>query len=181
MRRLILTAALAVLAAPALAQEASASPAPASDTVPVVVPAKSAEELAIEAQAVAFRTAMVAMQDELVKTTTSEEADAIVTRYQPQAEALADRIDAFLIAHANQPENEANRQQLMMEATNAVARVRTLPTVVRLAVDRAVANGKVRAAPATGSGADAETTTDQAPSQPSEPGQTEPAPTDPAA
>lgn len=157
MRRLILTAVLAVLASPVMAQEASAAPAPASDAVPVVVPAKSAEELAIEGQAVAFRTAMVAMQEELVKTTTPEEADAIVARYQPQAEALADRIDAFLIAHANQPENEANRQKLLTDGADAVTRVRSLPTFIRLAVDQAIANGKAQAAAAPAEDAPAET------------------------
>lgn len=177
MRRLILTAALAVVGAPALAQQASAASAPAADTVPVVVPTKSAEELAIEAQAVAFRTAMVAMQEELVKTSTPEEADAIVARYQPQAEALADRIDAFLIAHANQPENEANRQQLLTDATNAVARVRSLPTFIRLAIDQAIANGKAQAEAAAAAAPSADVPAEPA-APPAEPAP--PAPADPA-
>ena len=145
MRRLILTAALAVLAAPALAQQASAAPA---DPQAAAAPTKSAEELAIEAQAKEFSDAMVRMQNELVKTTTAEEADAVVAGYQPMAEALADRIDAFLTAHANQPENEANRQELLTQATNAVSRVRGLPAFIRSAVDQAIANGKAQAAAA---------------------------------
>lgn len=168
MRRLILTAVLAVLAAPALAQEAAAAPATPEAAVAL---AKSAEELAIEAQAKEFSDAMVRMQDELVKTTTPEEADAIVAGYQPMAEALADRINAFLIAHANQPENEINRQDLLTQANNAVSRVRSLPAFIRSAVDQAVANGKARDAAA------AAVESAPAPSEgaPAQPGPAEPA------
>ena len=159
MRRLILTAALAALAAPALAQEASAAPAPAPalDAVPVVIPAKSAEELAIEGQAVAFSAAMRTMQDELVKTTTLQEADAVVAKYQPQADALADRMSAFLLANADRPENAAEREELLTEAARGVRFVRELPAFIRSAVDQAVARGNaIAAAQAAGPAAPAE-------------------------
>lgn len=141
MRRLILTAALAVLAAPALAQDASAA---AATPETAAAPAKSAEELAIEAQAKEFSDAMVRMQDELVNTTTPEEADAVTARYRPDADALADRMSAFLIAHANQPENEASRQELLAQATIAVQRVRELPAFIRSAIEQARAQAIAR-------------------------------------
>lgn len=159
MRRLILTAALAVLASPALAQEA-----PAAAETPVVAPTKSAEEVAIEAEAVAFRTAMTAMQEELVKTTTPEEGDAIVARYQPQAEALADRMNAFLLANAEKPENAANRDELLSKAAQGVDFVRRMPAFIRVAVDEAVARGRA-----------------EPPAPPAEPASPAPAPTDPSA
>ncbi len=158
MRRLILTAALAVLAAPALAQEApvpaSAAPEAAAPEAP---PVKSAEELAIETEAVAFSAAMRTMQDELVKTTTPQEADAVVAKYQPQADVLADRMSAFLLANADRPENAAEREELLTEAARGVRFVRELPAFIRSAVDQAVARGNaIAAAEAAGQTAPAE-------------------------
>lgn len=178
MRRLILTAVLAVLAAPALAQEAAASPATPETTTAL---AKSAEELAIEASARDFSDAMVRMQNELVKTTTPEEADAVVAGYQPMAEALADRMNAFLTAHANQPENQATRQDLLAQASAATARVRGLPQFIRLAVEQAIERGNAQAAAAAEAAADADETVEQAPPATNEPAQPEPAPADPSA
>ena len=147
MRRLVLTAALAVLASPALAQEAPAAPAAPEAVAPETAPsAKSAEELAIEAEAAAFSAAMKAMQDELVKTTTPQEADAVVVKYQPQADALADRMSAFLLANADRPENAAEREELLTEAARGVRFVRELPAFIRSAVDQAVARGNAQAA-----------------------------------
>lgn len=156
MRRLILTAALAALAAPALAQE---TPAPAAPAAPEAAApeAKSAEELAIETEAVAFSAAMRTMQDELVKTTTPQEADAVVAKYQPQADALADRMSVFLLAHADRPENAAKREELLTEAARGVRFVRELPAFIRSAVDQAVARGNaIAAAEAAGQAAPAE-------------------------
>ena len=158
MRRLILTAALAVLAAPALAQEApvpaSAAPEAAAPEAP---PVKSAEELAIETEAVAFSAAMRTMQAELVKTTTPQEADAVVAKYQPQADVLADRVGALLPANAGRPENAAEREELLAEAARGVGFVRELPAFIRSAVDQAVARGNaIAAAEAAGQTAPAE-------------------------
>lgn len=164
MRRLILTAALAVLASPALAQEASAAPATPETAA---APAKSAEELAIEAQAKEFSDAMVRMQNELVNTTAPEEADAITARYQPDADALADRMNVFLIAHANQPENEASRQDLLAQATLAVRRVRELPGFIRSAIDQARAQAIARGQAAAAAG--------ETPTEPAETGSATPA------
>jgi len=149
MRRLILTAAFAVLTSPALAQETPASPAPAAAQAAASetpAPATSAEELAIETEAAAFSAAMKVMQDELVKTTTREEADAVVAKYQPQADALADRMSAFLLANADRPENAAEREELLTEAARGVRFVRELPAFIRSAIDQAVARGNALAA-----------------------------------
>ncbi len=176
MRRLILTAALAVLASPVLAQETPAPAAPAAPeaAAPEAPPVKSAEELAIETEAVAFSAAMRTMQDELVKTTTPQEADAVVAKYQPQADVLADRMSAFLLANADRPENAAEREELLTEAARGVRFVRELPAFIRSAVDQAVARGNaIAAAQAAGQAAPAE----PAPAPEAAP---EPAPADPS-
>lgn len=146
MRRLILTAAFAVLTSPALAQETPAPAAPEASAPETPAPAKSAEEQAIEDEAAAFSAAMRVMQDELVKTTTQEEADAVVAKYQPQADALADRMSAFLLANADRPENADKREELLTEAARGVRFVRELPAFIRSAVDQAVARGNALAA-----------------------------------
>lgn len=177
MRRLILTAALAVLASPVLAQETPAPAAPAAPeaAAPEAPPVKSAEELAIETEAVAFSAAMRTMQDELVKTTTPQEADAVVAKYQPQADVLADRMSAFLLANADRPENAAEREELLTEAARGVRFVRELPAFIRSAVDQAVARGNaIAAAQAAGQAAPAE----PAPAPEAAP---EPTPADPSA
>lgn len=180
MRRLILTAALAVLASPVLAQETPAPAAPAAPAAPEAAapeapPVKSAEELAIETEAVAFSAAMRTMQDELVKTTTPQEADAVVAKYQPQADVLADRMSAFLLANADRPENAAEREELLTEAARGVRFVRELPAFIRSAVDQAVARGNaIAAAQAAGQAAPAE----PAPAPEAAP---EPTPADPSA
>ncbi len=93
-----------LIVAPARAQE---TPAPAEAATPA---AKSEEERAIEAEAAAFSQSMVEMQEQLVTISRPEEADAIVARYKPAADSLADKIDAFLTANANLPENAARRE-----------------------------------------------------------------------
>lgn len=168
MRRLILTAALAVLATPALAQETPAPAAPVAPeaAAPEAPAAKSAEELAIEVEAAAFSAAMKAMQDELVKTTTPQEADAVVAKYQPQADALADRMSAFLLANADRPENAAEREGLLTEAARGVRFVRELPAFIRTAVDQAIARGNARAAAQAAAEAAAEAASEATPAEP---------------
>ena len=148
MRRLILTAVLAVLASPVLAQEASPTAETPAAPDAVAAPAKSTEELAIEAEAKAFSEALVKMQQELVVITTPEEGDAVVARYQPQADALADHMSVYLLAYADRPENAAEREALLSDAAKAVASVRGFPAFIRSAVDQAVARGNARAAAA---------------------------------
>ena len=112
MKRLILTAALAVLAAPALAQDASAA---AATPETAAAPAKSAEELAIEAQAKEFSDAMVRMQDELAV----KYARLIYNGFwfSPEREMLQAAID-----HSQQRVNGTVRVKLYKGNANVIGR-----------------------------------------------------------
>ncbi|GLS02115.1 hypothetical protein GCM10007859_21360 [Brevundimonas denitrificans] len=113
----IALAAAAVLAfsAPAFAQDA-----PTAD--PAVAAAAQAEA-AFEAKAQAFQQAMVAMQGEMQTALTAAGADqaranadmdAIAARYQPQAEAFANELDAFITSQlpVMPPEGQAQMAQM---------------------------------------------------------------------
>ena len=113
----IALAAAAVLAfsAPAFAQDA-----PTAD--PAVTAAAQAEA-AFEAKAQAFQQTMVAMQGEMQTALTAAGADqaranadmdAIAARYQPQAEAFANELDAFITSQlpVMPPEGQAQMAQM---------------------------------------------------------------------
>ena len=114
--RLILAASAAlVLAAPALAQEAPAAPAaaPAED---------AAAEAAFEARAEAFEARMEAMGGEMEAAVAaaggdqarlSSDLDVIVARYQPDADAFAEELNAFIASRIGSMPPEAQAQMAM--------------------------------------------------------------------
>lgn len=116
--RLILaaTAALA-LATPAFAQTA---PAPAA---PAAAPSSSPAEAAIEAKGEAFEAKMDAMRAEMQTAVTaaagdqaklSTDLDAIVARYQPDADTFAAELSAFLASQAPLMAEEQRAQMAQM-------------------------------------------------------------------
>ncbi|MDP1914404.1 hypothetical protein [Brevundimonas sp.] len=113
----IALAAAAVLAfsAPAFAQEAPAADPAAAAAAPA--------EAAFEARAQAFQQAMVTMQGEMQTALTAAGADqaratadmdAIAVRYQPQADAFANELDAFITSQlpVMPPEEQAQMAQM---------------------------------------------------------------------
>ncbi|QBX37042.1 translation initiation factor IF-2 [Brevundimonas sp. S30B] len=126
------TAALALMAAPALAQEApAAQPAPAQAAPAAPSPA----EAAIQAEAEKFEAGVEQMQAELVALRTAAGADAakyqadsqpVVARYQPQADAFADALTAFAADPASGVPAEAQAQ-----IAQGVAQIRSVPTMMR--------------------------------------------------
>lgn len=113
--RIALAAAALAFAAPAFAQEA-----PAAD--PAAAAAAEAEA-AFEARAEAFQQAMGTMQGEMQTALraagadharASVDLDAIAARYQPQAEAFAAELDAFVTSQLSVMPPEAQAQMAQM-------------------------------------------------------------------
>ena len=144
-RAFALAAALmAFVPAAALAQEtlapSTAAPAPT--------------EAEFEATAQAFGQRIEAMQAEMSTTITNTEGDptrrdaeldAIEARYQPEAEAFAAALQAFLNGQAAQVP-EAQRAEMQAGIAAALPRIRGITREVRATLEAAVA-----AAPAAGS------------------------------
>lgn len=144
MNRLTLAAAaaaLAVCAAPALAQEA----APAA---PAAAPVLSPEEAAFQAKGEAFQAEAARMGAELEAlmddasldaATKQSRADAVLDRYEPKFAAFADDYAAFLRLMADKPENAEERDQILAAADAAPAQLRAVPGQVRAAIAAALA------------------------------------------
>ena len=124
------TAALALMAAPALAQEAPAAP-----PAPAAAPAPSAAQAAVEAEAQKFEAGVEQMQGELIALRTAAGADtakyqadsqAVLARYQPQADAFADALAAFAADPASGVPAEAQAQ-----IAQGVTQIRSVPTMMR--------------------------------------------------
>ncbi len=112
--------ALAAAAVLALATPVFAQDAPAADPAAT---ASSQEEAAFEAKAEAFQQAMGTMQGEMQTALTAAGADqvkanadldAIAARYQPQADAFADELDAFIASQLPIMPPEAQAQMVQM-------------------------------------------------------------------
>lgn len=123
------SAALVLMGAPALAQEAPAAPpaAPAQ--------AQSPAQAAVETEGRKFEADIEQMQQELVALRIAAGADTaryqaesepIVARHQPQADAFADALAAFAADPASGVPAEAQAQ-----VAEGVAQIRTLPAMVR--------------------------------------------------
>jgi hypothetical protein len=144
--RLLLAASAALaLAAPALAQEAPAAP-PAAAT-------GADAEAAFEARAEAFGARMEAMGAEMQTAVTDAAGDrvragaaldVVVARYQPEADAFADELVAFIASQmANAPEEQ--RVQMTMLGPVIATEVKGAPGKAR---DEALAAMDAAAAPA---------------------------------
>lgn len=151
----IMPAAVAYLAmltaAPAFARQAEPSPAAAPPTAespaePTTPPApKSAEELAVEAQARDLSQAMRRMQDELVAAYPGGDVEAIVAPYRAQADALAGQVETLLTARAAAAATPEERAALEAERDANGPKIRAMPDTIARTVMHALANR--RAAP----------------------------------
>ncbi len=127
------TAALAI-AAPAFAQTA---PAPAA---PPAAEAVDPAEAALEAKGEAFGQSMQAMAGEMQSAITAAAGDqtrgnaaldAIVARYQPQADSLAADVQTFLDAKMASSTDEQEKASLASAGPAAVAQIKGVPAMVR--------------------------------------------------
>lgn len=141
MTPLAATAAL-MLAAPVMAQDAPVAP-PVIAAAPAPEPAKSAEELALEADAAVFQTtmqtmsadignAMVAAAGDAAKATA--DVDVVLARYEPQIEAFAVKVETFLAAQAAASTVEAEKTALAAASAQASLGLRSIPAQVRASV-----------------------------------------------
>jgi hypothetical protein len=141
--RLILAAAAALaIAGPVLAQEAPAA-------APVAAASDAAED-ALQAKAGVFQGRMETMAHEMQAALTAAagdqakadaDLDALVARYQPEADAFAEEVKAFADAQVASGEATADEAAGMAQAVTVI---RTVPSMVRTQVQQAAA-----AAPAT--------------------------------
>lgn len=158
MRFLIPLAVAAAVAAPAFAQDAA--PAPQAPSQPAAAEAaQSPEEAALEAKAEAFEAHMDQMTSEIDAimddqskdaATASTEANAVLDRYAPGMTEFADEVEAFVKAEAEKPEHAAQKDQMLMAATQAGQSIRAIPEQVRAGIQQAIAaRAAAPTAPAT--------------------------------
>jgi len=138
----IILAASAVLAfaAPAVAQEAPAAPPAAEAADPA--------EAALEAKGEAFGERMQLMAGEMQAAITAADGDsaragaaldAIQAQYQPEADAFADELKAFLEAQAANAPTEEERAQAAAGISAAIPVIKGVPAMVRGQVEQAAA------------------------------------------
>ena len=161
MRFLIPLAVAAAVAAPAFAQDAAPAQAPsqAPSQSAAAASAQSPEEAALEAKAEAFEARMDQMTSEIDAimddqskdaATASAEANAVVDRYAPGMAEFADEVEAFVKAEAEKPEHAAQKDQMLMAATQAGQSIRAIPDQVRAGIQQAIAaRAAAPTAPAT--------------------------------
>lgn len=145
-RMILAASAVLAFAAPAFGQQAPAAP-PAAE-------APSAEQVAFEAKGEAFGARMQTMGSEMQTALTaagSDQAkaradlDAIVARYQPEADAFAAEFETFFASQmATVPEEQ--RTAMAGMAPQISATIKGAPAMVRSQVEQAAA---APAAPAT--------------------------------
>lgn len=147
-RTALAAAALLALALPAAAQEAPAPPPAAPAELSAEAEAAIAEaEAAFEAKGEAFGAVMEAMFEEM-QTAVSDadgdrakaeaDLDAIVARYQPQADAFADELDAFLAAQLPLMPEEARAEMTRMSPTIR-SQIIAAPSTVKAGILQAAA------------------------------------------
>lgn len=135
--RLILAAVAALaLASPALAQTAAAPQAPAaSAATPAPAPAPALGEADVEAAGEAFEADMQKLAEEIDAVVTaagddkakaSAEADVLVARHQPAADAFADTLNGFIQSMASVIPAEE-----MAVIPEAIAKIRNAPADIK--------------------------------------------------
>jgi len=144
--------ALAAAAVLALATPVFAQDAPAAD--PAVAAAAQAEA-AFEARAQAFQQAMGTMQGEMQAALTAAGADqvkanadmdAIAARYQPQADAFANELDAFITSQLPVMPPEAQAQMAQM-GPMLRGQITGAPATIKAGLLQAAATAAAPAAP----------------------------------
>lgn len=147
-----LRTALAAAAVLAFATPAFAQDAPAAD--PAAAAAAQAEA-AFEARAEAFQQAMGTMQGEMQTALTAAGADqakanadldAIAARYQPQADAFAVELDAFITSQLPVMPPEAQAQMAQM-GPMLRAQITTAPATIKTGLMQAAAAAAAPTAP----------------------------------
>ena len=148
-RAVLAASAVFAFAAPAFAQDAPApAPAPAAPAAP------SAEEAALQAKGEAFGARMQQMATEMQSAVTAAagdtakanaDLDAIVARYQPEADAFGDEVAAFITAQsATAPEQQAQMAQMIPMIT---AEITGVPAKAKTDVLAAAASAAAPAVP----------------------------------
>jgi hypothetical protein len=139
-RMILAASAVLAFAAPALAQEAPAA-------APPVAAAADRLEAALEAKGEAFGARMEAMGAEMQAAITAAAGDraaadaaldAIVARYQPEADAFSAELKAFFDARTAAG-TEEEKVQMAAAAAAVVPMIQGLPAMVRGQIEQAAA------------------------------------------
>lgn len=134
-RAVLAASAVFAFAAPAFAQDAPA-PAPAAPAAPAT---ESPEEAAMEAKGEAFSTRMQQMATEMQTAVTAAgsdsakantDLDAIVARYQPEADAFATDLEGFITAQSATATAEEQAQAAQMGPA-MVAQIKGIPAMIK--------------------------------------------------
>lgn len=143
-----LAAAALMVAAPAFAQTA---PAPAPTPAPAPAAPAGPDEDAVDAASAAFEAQIEQMTTEIQSAKTAAgadtakanaDADAIVVKYQPKADAFAEMVKAFIATQPVPPEAQG-------QVTAAIEQIRSIPKMVRDHAMNPEPAPAVPAAPAT--------------------------------
>ncbi len=142
-RAVLAASAVFAFAAPAFAQEAPA-PAPAAPAAPAT---ESPEEAAMEAKGEAFGARMQQMAMEMQTAVTAAagdtakantDLDAIVARYQPDADGFADEVGAFIAAQSASAGAE-DQAEMATAGPAAIAQIKSIPAMIKGQVMASVA------------------------------------------
>lgn len=139
MSRLKMAALATVLAfaplAPALAQEAPASPAPQMSPADE---AFKAQGEAFEAENQKFLAELQAILGDaaLDKATKMSRSDAVITAFTPQIEAFGGVLKAYLSELANRPENAEESAAILAASETVTAQLLSAPATLRDAIKR---------------------------------------------
>lgn len=157
LRTALAAAAVLAVSTPALAQETPAQPAPEA---PAREP--TAEELAFAQRGEAFNASMETMITEirtmLADANTNGEQktqalEAILANYNPQINAFADELQAFLTARQAEATDPAEQAALAEAVAQGPAGVRAIPDQVRQGVAQAIAAAEAEATAGAAAGA----------------------------
>ena len=141
-RAVLAASAVFAFAAPAFAQ--TPPPAPAAPAAPAAEQ-RSPEEAAFEAKAEAFGARMQQMGTEMQTAVTAAagdsakantDLDAIAARYQPEADAFAAELEAFIATQGDTPEERA---QIAAMGPTISAQIKNAPAEVKSQVLAAAA------------------------------------------
>ncbi len=139
-RMILAASAVLALGAPAFAQDAPAATPPAAEAVD---PAEAALEAKGEAFGARMQTMGAEMQSAITasagdKTAADAALDAIVARYQPEADAFSAELKAFFDAKAATG-TEEEKAELATAVSTVVPMIQGVPAMVRGQIEQAAA------------------------------------------
>ena len=149
---LLAAAATLIVAAPAMAQDATTQSAPAPQPAPgaaaPAAPAATPAQAAFQAEAEAFQQRVQPMESEIVAAVTAAgtdaakaqaDADAVIDRYAVEFTTFADKLDAFLDSEIAASTDQAAIAGMTQAKATAVPQLRGAPAMIKAQVAQQLA------------------------------------------